>query len=155
TPLAYTPPVGPAVRFTFRYNSRDSYATERTFGGFYWNGFGNTNIYDSVNDMPGPQFFISPFTKMTHDWISYLVDSPQSPLASVKYIIGGGGARTFTGFNTNTQTFAPQQYDNTLLKRTSTNSYEMTFRNGSKLIFSQPNGSVGSGRRVYLTQIAD
>jgi hypothetical protein len=38
TPPAYTPPAGPAVRFTFRYNSRDSYATEQIPGGYYWNG---------------------------------------------------------------------------------------------------------------------
>src|SRR5207248_10757099 len=40
-------------------------------------------------------------------------------------------------------------------KRTGANSYEMVWPDGSKEIFSQPNGSVGSGRRVYLTQIAD
>jgi RHS repeat-associated protein len=155
TPLAYTPPVGPSVRFTFRYNSRDSYTTDRTFGGTYWNGFDNVTIYDSVNDMPNRGFFISPFTRMTHDWTSYLIDSPQSPLANVKYVIGGGGARTFTGFDTNTQSFAAQQYDQSLLRRTSPTSYEMILPDGSKRTFSQPNGSVGSGRRVYLTQIAD
>ena len=37
-----SPPVGPPVRFTFRYNSRDPYGTEGTFGGYYWNGLWNT-----------------------------------------------------------------------------------------------------------------
>jgi YD repeat-containing protein len=91
---------------------------------------------------------------MSHDWISYIVDSPQIPQADVKFVVGGGGARTFRGFDANTQTFAPQQYDHTLLKRTGTNSYEMTFPDGSKRIFSQPS-LIGSGRRVYLSQIAD
>src|SRR5438105_235712 len=31
----------------------------------------------------------------------------------------------------------------------------MTFPDGSKKIFGQPNGSAGANRRVYLTQIAD
>jgi len=155
TPQSYTPPLGPPVRFTFRYNSRDIYAADRTFGGCYWNGLWNTGIYDSVNDMPDTSVFVSPITRMTHDWISYLIDSPQSPLANVKWVAGGGGARTFTGFNTNSQTFAPNQYDQTLLKRTGTDSYELVWPDGSKTIFSQPDGSAGSMRRVYLTQIAD
>jgi len=155
TPLAYTPPVGPPVRFTFRYNQRDIYATEGIFGGYYWNGFHNINVYSSVHDMPSREFFISRLTKMTHDWHAYLIDSPQSPQADVRYVIGGGGARTFKGFNTNSQTFAFQQYDQTLLKRTGPDSYELVWPDGSKKIFSQPDGSVGAGRRVYLTQIVD
>jgi RHS repeat-associated protein len=148
TPLAYTPPVGPAVRFTFRYNSRDIYATEQIFGGYYWNGVANAGPTPPVN-------YVSSYTGMTHDWNSYLIDSPQSPLADVKWVEGGGGARTFTGFNSNSQTFAFQIFDQTQLKRTGTNSYEMLWPDGSKMIFSQPNGSVGSSRRIYLTQIAD
>ena len=155
TPLAYTPPVGPPVRFTFRYNSRDASTTDRTFGGLYWNGLSNTNVYTDAGDMPERKYFISPYTRMTHDWISYLVDSPQSTMSDVKYFVGGGGVRTFTGFDTNTQTFAPQQFDQTLLKRTGTNSYEMLWPDGSKRVFGQSDGSVGSSRRVYLTQIAD
>ena len=50
--------------------------------------------------------------KWTHDWNERLeVDS-----GSVKYIVGGGGARVFTGFNPTTHSFAPNQYDQTLLK---------------------------------------
>ncbi|MCW5554807.1 MAG: hypothetical protein KIS67_21920 [Verrucomicrobiae bacterium] len=155
TPLAYTPPVGPPVRFTFRYNSRDSYATDRTFGGQYWNGLHNTNHYSSVTNMPSPSLFLSPSTRMTHDWVSYLVHSPQSPLADVKYVVGGGGARSFTRFSTSTQTFALQQYDQTVLKRTSANSYEMVSPDGSRRVFGQSDGSIGSSARVYLSQIAD
>lgn len=155
TPLAYSPPVGPAVRFTFRYNSRDPYTTDTTFGGPYWNGLSDTNVYDRVSDFPNPGLFISGHTRITHDWISFLVDSPQSPLADVKYFVGGGGVRTFKNFDTNSQTFAFQQFDQTLLRRTGTSSYAMVWPDGSKMIFSQSDGSVGSGRRVYLTQIAD
>ncbi len=91
----------------------------------------------------------------TDDWISWITDSPQSPLADVKYHPGGGGARTFTGFDPNTQTFAYQQYDQTLLRRTGPDSYELVWPDGSKKVFAKPDGSVGSTRKVYLTQIAD
>lgn len=155
TPLAYTPPVGPPVRFTVRHNSRDPYATEGIFGGYYWNGLTDTNIYTSIGQLPNPALFISPSTRMTHDWHSYIMDSPQSPSADVKWVVGGGGARTFKGFNSGSQTFAPNQYDETLLRRMSTSSYEMVWPDGSKKVFSQPDGSVGASRRVYLTQLVD
>jgi RHS repeat-associated protein len=91
----------------------------------------------------------------THDWISWIMDDPSNLLADVTYYPGGGGARTFTGFDTNTQTFAYQQYDQTLLRRTGPDSYEMTSPDGSKKIFAQSDGSVGTTRAVYLTQLQD
>src|SRR2546430_16387283 len=76
-------------------------------------------------------------------------------MADVKCFAGGGGARTFTGFNSNNQTYAFEQYDQTQLRRTSTNSYELLWPDGSKQVFSSPDGSIGSVRNVYLTQILD
>ena len=65
------------------------------------------------------------------------------------------GNRTFTDFDTNTQAFAYQQYDQTLLTRTSTNTYQLLWPDGSKLIFGQPDGSVGTARSIFLTKIID
>jgi len=76
-------------------------------------------------------------------------------LADVTYHVGGGGYRTFTGFNANTQTFDSQQYDETLLTRTGSNSYQLLSRDGSKMIFFQPDGGIGTSRNVFLTQIVD
>ncbi len=73
----------------------------------------------------------------------------------MKYYARGGGARTFTGFNTNTQTYGFQQFDQTQLKRTSTNSYEMLSPDGSKLVFANSDGSMSTFRRIFLTQIVD
>jgi RHS repeat-associated protein len=129
-PAGYAPPVGPAVRFTVRYNSREA----RQPANFTYANFG---------------------PKWTCDWISYITDNPQSPSADAKYYIMGGGTRTFTGFNTNTQSFAYQQYDQTRLTRTGTNSYQMLSRDGSKLIFSQSDGSAGTSRKIFLTQVVD
>ena len=125
TPVGYAPPAGPAVRFTVRYNHRD-YLQQPS----------------AINRIHGPSW--------THDWNGLIKDNPGSPSADVKYHVGGGGARTFTGFNPGTQTFVPQQLDQTSLKRTGANSYEMTFRNGSKKIFG-----LRQANSVLLTQVVD
>ncbi len=129
-PVGYSPPVGPPVRFWVRYNHRDAFQpTTFTYANF------------------GP--------KWTCDWISYITDNPQSAAADVNYYIRGGGTRTFTGFNTNSQTYGFQQYDQTLLTRTGSASYQMLFPDGSKLVFGQSDGSTGTSRKIFLTQVVD
>lgn len=130
-PVGYSPPVGSAVRFTVRYNQRD----DQFSSNFNYSNFGN---------------------KWTFDWLAYIKDDPSNPLADVKYYIMGGGNRTFTGFNTATQTYTFQLLDQTKLTRTSPTSYEMLSRDGSKKVFSQPDGAVGgTTRKVFLTQVID
>jgi RHS repeat-associated protein len=129
-PVGYSPPVGPPVRFWVRYNHRDAFQPTT----FTYANFGS---------------------KWTCDWISYITDNPQSPLADVNYYIRGGGTRTFTGFDTNAQTYAFQQYDQTQLTRTGPASYEMLWPDGSKLVFGQSDGSIGTSRNVFLTQVVD
>jgi RHS repeat-associated protein len=122
TPVGYTPPVGPPVYFTVRYNQRDVLQPASQTG-----------------KLLGP--------KWTHDWNEALrVES-----GSFKYIVGGGGGRVFTGFDTNTQTYAPQQYDQTLLKRISANLYEMMWPDGSKKVF----GPQADSRGLLLSQVVD
>jgi len=128
SPVGYTPPVGPPVRFTVRSNSRN-----------------NIPQVVGTTDILGAGW--------TRDWLSFIQDQPQNPMADVKYFAGGGGART--GFNPTTQTFEFQAFDQTLLKRTGTNSYELLWPDGSKQIFAQPDGSIGSSCSVYLTQLLD
>jgi RHS repeat-associated protein len=129
-PVGYKPPVGPAVPFIVRYNSLDGFqpanATYSNFG-LQWSS----------------------------DWISYITDNPTNSLADVYYYIGGG-QRTFT-FDTNTQAFTSQQYDQTLLMRTVTNGikYTMLWRDGSQMIFGRSDGSAGTSRKVFLTQVID
>jgi RHS repeat-associated protein len=134
-PLGYTPPVGPPVRFTVRYHSRD---------------FSELDGAGSIGATPGNFGF-----QWTSDYAGYIEDNPSNPLADVTYHVGGGGYRTFTGFNTNTQSFDPQQYDETLLTRTGSNSYQLLSPDGSKMIFFQPDGGIGTSRNVFLRQIVD
>ena len=131
-PLGYTPPVGPPVELAIRYSNRDLF-------------------------QPANFSYVNLGAKWTCDWIAYIVDNPSNSLADVNFYADGGGNRTFTGFDTNTQTFAYQQYDQTLLTRTATNpiSYQMTWPDGSRMIFNQSDGSVGTTRKIFLTQELD
>lgn len=130
TPLSYSPPVGPPARFTFRYNQRDVFQP----GNF---NFGNLSAL------------------WTSDWFTYITDNPNNALADVNLYVGGGGQRTYIGFDTNTQSFAYQQYDRNLLTRTGPGSYQLLNGDGSKLIFGQSDGSVGSSRNIFITQLID
>jgi hypothetical protein len=92
TPVGYSPPVGPPVKFTVRYNQREA----RQPANFTYANFG---------------------PKWTCDWISYITDNPSNTLSDVNYFVMGGGTRKFTGFNPGTQTFAFQQYSSARLTR--------------------------------------
>jgi len=128
--VGYAPPVGPAVRFTARYNQREAHQP----GNFNYSNFGS---------------------KWTFDWLSYITDNPGTPSADVTYYIMGGGTRTFTGFDASTKTYAFQQFDQTRLIRISPNTYEMFSRDGSRKVFSQSGGSIGTERKIFLTQLID
>jgi RHS repeat-associated protein len=127
TPMGYTPPVGPPVWFTVRYNYRDYIQPA-----------------SSTSKILGPKF--------THDWDEYLLDTG----VTVKYFVGGGGARIFKNFNPTNQTYAPQQYDQTLLRRTSNNTLEMTLPSGSKKFFGPQSRVVtGIGSVLLLAAVVD
>lgn len=129
-PVGYSPPVGPAVRFTVRYNQRDAFQPAN----FLYSNFGH---------------------KWTFDWLSYVTDDPANPLADVKYYIMGGGTRTFTGFSAGSQTSALQQLDQTKLSRVSPDSYEMLSRDGTRKVFSLAADTVNSERKIFLTRLID
>src|SRR5262249_33222160 len=93
--------------------------------------------------------------KWTFDWLSYITDNPSSPAPDVSYYIMGGGTRTFTGFDIGSRTYAFQQYDQTKLTRTSPDTYEMLSRDSTRKVFTLPDGSTGTSRKVFLTQLID
>lgn len=130
TPVGYAPPVGSAVKCKVTYNQRDAFQPAN----FTYSNFG---------------------PKWTCDWIAYITDNPQSPSANVNQYLRGGGTREFSGFDSNSNTFSSQPYDQTRLARTGPNSYELMARDGSKLIFGRPDGTAGTARKVFLTQSID
>lgn len=130
TPVGYRPPVGPAVRFTVTYNQREA-------------------------NQPATFSYANLGAKWTFNWMAYVTDNPLAPAANVTYYALGGGKRIFSGFNPDTQTYAMPLRGQSLLRRTSTNSYEMLQADGSKLVFGQPDGSAGTSRKVFLTRLTD
>jgi RHS repeat-associated protein len=132
TPVGYTPPVGPPVRFTATYNQFEANQPAT----FYYSNLGQ---------------------KWTCNWLSYITDNPQSTNAgiSVSYYVDGGGTLDFTDFNPSNQTFAVEIMSHALLVMTSSSSYEMRFPDGSKREFAQSDGSTGTVRRVFLTEVID
>jgi RHS repeat-associated protein len=129
-PVGYAPPIGPDVRFTATYNQYES-------------------------SQPANFSYSNMGQKWTFNWLAYLTDDPASPSDDVSYYVEGGGSLTFTGFNSVSQTFAPEVKSHSILTRTSTNSYSLLFPDGSQNIFSQPTATNGISRNVFLTQVID
>jgi hypothetical protein len=156
-PIGYSPPVGPAVRFTVRYNQRDTVSPSI----FKYSNFGN---------------------KWTFDWLAYIIDNPSVPQADVIHYMMGGGIRRFTGFyemgaisdpTTRVGVYAFQKLDQTKLFRKEEEIrrpdgtkeirifYEMISPDGSKKIFDHPDVVISgtaeppSFRRIFLTKLID
>jgi len=128
TPVGYDPPRGPSVQFRVTYNQRDAYQPAV---------FSYSNL--------GP--------KWTFDWMSYITDNPSAPNSDVYLYLRGGGRETYT-FNAMTQTWNPQLDSRAILVRTSPTSYERRLSDGSREIFSQPDGP-SNPRKVFMTQEID
>ena len=129
-PVGYTPPVGPPVNFQVAYHQLEANQPAT----FYYSNLGQ---------------------KWTCNWLAYITDNPTSPNGDVSFYEDGGGTLNFTGFNTTSQSYAPEQMTSALLIKNSTSSYEMDFRDGSKKLFQQSDGSIGSSRRVFMSRVVD
>ena len=130
TPVGYELPVGPWVEFTATYNQNEANQPAT----FYYSNL-------------GPDW--------TCNWIAYITDSPASPGAEVTCYAPGGGTLTFTGFDTNSQSYAPELMTQAILRLTSSSSYEMQFGSGARSEFTLSDGSTGTSRRIFMTQVFD
>ncbi len=129
-PVGYTPPVGPPVKLVVTYNEDES-------------------------DQPATFTYSNLGQQWTFNWLAYISDNPSAPSANVNYYTDGGGTLPFTGFGTNSQSFAPQIQSQAILTRTSPNSYVMLFPDGSEYVFAQPNATNGTSRNVFMTSMVD
>jgi RHS repeat-associated protein len=129
-PVGYQPPIGPPVQFVPTYNQYES-------------GQPANFSYSNLGQ------------KWTFNWLAYITDNPASPSADVGYYTDGGGTLTFSGFNSVSQSFAPEVKSQTILTRTATNSYSLLFPNGAQYVFAQPTATNGTSRNVFLTQVID
>jgi YD repeat-containing protein len=137
-PIRYQPPRGPAVAFLLTYNHKDDRPEANP-------------TYSNL----GP--------KWTFDWLSYIEDSSSgNPQSSVARFVSGGGWVTHSGYNSATGSYAPGT-DGAILTYVPSNSgstpptlehYELTFPDGSKQAFAQPDAGT-SARKMFLTAIRD
>lgn len=131
TPVGYAPPVGPPVYFTLTYNSKNAGA----------NPAGLT--YGSV----GPDWRCN--------WIAYVTDDPMNPAGDIKFAVDGGGTLTFTDYNSTNKEFRNLIRNRANLVRTSTNSYEIRYPDGSKKEFAMPTAAAGTARKIFMTAVVD
>jgi RHS repeat-associated protein len=127
TPISFTPPRGPPIRLTVTYNQEEANQPAN----FTYSNFGQL---------------------WTCNWISYLTDNSTNNAADVNFYVDGGGTEVFTYTNSG---FNIQWRNQASLARLSSSSYRMAFPDGSVRYFSQPDGTVGSSRKVFLTQVVD
>ena len=132
TPLRYTPPKGPPVALTLRYNQRDS-DQPTTFT------YGNT----------GP--------KWTHNWLSYVQDDPGQPGNAVMVYLPGGPGRPERSYDASTGAFAPEAEGGAQLVRVSSQPvvYERRFLDGSKDIYTVNDHNIYAPRHIFLSQRVD
>jgi RHS repeat-associated protein len=130
TPAGYKPPIGPWVEFIAYYNQNEANQPAT----FYYSNLGSD--WDC-------------------NWIAYITDNPNSPGVGVTCYGPGGGTMTFTGFNSTNQTFAPELMTQAILVQTSSSGYELQFPSGAKKEFKLSDGSTGSSRRIFMTQVID
>jgi len=131
-PVGYAPPRGPAVGFQVTYNQKESF---------------QPSIFTYSNLGP----------KWTLDWLSYIKDDPSNPNATAYLYVRGGGEEVYTGFNSSTQSYAPQLESRAILVRTSSSPirYERRLPDGSVEVFAQADGASTFPRRIFMTQWKD
>lgn len=131
TPISYRPPKGPPVNFTLTYNQREAYQPAN----FSYFNFGQ---------------------KWTSNWLAYIQDNPMYPGGNVRRIVAGGGAVWESGaYNSSTGAFGADPQDMSVLVRTSATSYERRMKDGSKEVYSQPDGATSYPRAIFLSQLID
>ena len=128
-PLSYAPPRGPEVEFRVTYSER--------------------TIYQS-----GPVHYANLGNQWTYDWLTYVQDDTDSPEDQIITIGGEGSSEASPGFVPDTKSYAVAMYSQGRMTKTSTNSYQCVYPDGSLKIFSQPDSS-GGPRRVFLTRMQD
>lgn len=130
TPVGYTPPKGPAVRFTVSYQQREIAPV-------------STANYSNLGN------------KWSFNWLSYIVTDPANSTADVTAYGPGGGTLNYKGFNSNTQSYTLQLETQTSLAKTGPTAYEKRFPDGSKQIFNLSDGAPTYPRKIFMTQSAD
>jgi len=132
TPIHYSPPVGPEISFTLRYNQREVFQPQTPYYGNF-----------------GP--------KWTYDWLGYVEDNPANLSDKVNVYIRGGGQETYDHFDATSQSYPPHMESHATVVRSTISpiKYRRRLSDGSVEIYGQPDGSTNFPRRVFLTALKD
>lgn len=132
TPVGYRPPKGPPVFLTLTYNQRE--ATQPANFGYF-----NVGSRWSMN------------------WLSFIVDDPAIPGASVSRAVAGGGGTVYAGYNSSTGAFTPERKKGAVLVRIQDApiTYERRLPDGSVEVYAQGDGAATYPRRIFLTRRID
>jgi RHS repeat-associated protein len=130
TPLGYTPPFGPPVYFTATYNSLDQ-------------------------GLPGGAAVSRLGHMWSYNWLSFITEENFNEFATLLIYAPGGGTLRFPSLNETNQSFYNEFYGRGTLFRVSSNRFEYRFPEGTKWVFSKPDGSVGTTRRIFMTELVD
>jgi RHS repeat-associated protein len=131
TPVGYSPPRGPAVRFEVTYNQREATQPQT----FYFSNLG---------------------TRWTFDWISFVEDNPSNPGGQpVDVYLRGGGRETYSAFVGGSSAPETDSRAVVVLISSSPIKYERRLADGSVEVFAQPDGATTSPRRVFMTEWKD
>lgn len=132
TPVGYAPPLGPAVPVTIVYSQREA-------------------------NQPANFPFFNLSQKWTSNWLSYVTDDPTDSGHDVSIYLRGGGTRYYRGYTASTGKFSPEERTGAQLVEVSTSpiKYERQLTDGSKEIYSTPDGNSYYPRRVFLTRVVD
>lgn len=131
-PVGYSAAYGPDVNFEVVYNMREA-------------------------GQPASMDFTNPSPQWECNWVSYLEDNPSAPSANVRLHMRGGGAETHTGYTgtSSAGVYVKNRRWETVLVRTTANSYERRHPDGSKEVYAQAIGTTGPNRKVFLSQVVD
>ncbi len=132
TPVGYRPPKGAPVFFTLTYNQRE--ATQPAVFGYF-------NV--------GPRWSLN--------WLSYIVDDPALPGASVSRAVAGGGGKVYSGYDSGTGAFQAERKNGAVLVRIQGTPivYERRLPDGSLEVYAHGDGAATYPRRVFLTRRID
>jgi YD repeat-containing protein len=132
TPVGDTPPKGPSAEVTLNYARRDQ-------------------------NQPAKFGFFNVSQKWTLNWLSYVTDEPGSPGTNVIRYLRDGALYSYTGYDTGTGRFAPQEDDLSVLQLTSASpiNYKRFLPDGSIEVYAESDGSAVSPRNIFLSRITD
>ncbi|NWJ40971.1 MAG: hypothetical protein HXX12_08360 [Geothrix sp.] len=129
-PVSYTPPRGQKIALTLTYNSKNA-------------------------DQPATYTYSNLGPKWAFDWVLTLTDDPTTVGQTVKLLPASGGMKAQVGYNTLTQTYAPDYFNQDQLVRTSASSYKVVHRDGSSDIYDLTDGAIVAPRTLFRTRSID